>query len=96
LEVDGTLSGVLVLQPQPDHLYLDNIALTPQVQGKGYGKQLLLFTEAFARERGLTEIRLVTNEAMVENIALYTRRGFVETERKDEYGYRRVHMRKTL
>lgn len=96
LELNGVVSGLLVLQPEPDHLYLDNIAVAPQAQGHGYGKLLMRFTEAFARGRGLKEIRLLTNETMVENIALYKRWGFVETERKEEYGYRRVFMRKAL
>ena len=96
LEVEGVVSGLLVLQPEPDHLWLDNIAVAPNAQGHGYGKQLMQFTEAFARERDLNEIRLLTNEMMVENIAMYKRWGFVETERREEYGYRRVFMRKLL
>ena len=96
LELDGQVSGVLVLQPEPDYLWLDNIALAPHLQGQGYGKQLMQFTEQFARERGLHEIRLLTNEMMTENIERYTRWGFVETARTEEDGYRRVFMRKVL
>ena len=96
LEVGGEISGLLVLQPEPDHLWLDNIAVAPNAQGHGYGKQLMQFTEAFARERDLNEIRLLTNETMVENIAMYKRWGFIETERREDYGYRRVFMRKLL
>jgi hypothetical protein len=33
---------------------------------------------------------------MVENLQLYPRLGFVETERRVEDGYRRVYFRKTL
>ena len=96
LELDGQVSGLLVLQLQPDYLWLDNIALAPHAQGQGHGKQLMRFTEQFAREHGLNEIRLLTSEKMTENIERYTRWGFVETERRDEHGYRRVYMRKML
>lgn len=96
LELAGQVSGLLVLKPEPEYLWLDNIALAPQAQGQGYGKQLMQFTEQFAKERGLHEIRLLTNEKMTENIERYTRWGFVEMERKEEDGYRRVFMRKLL
>jgi hypothetical protein len=33
---------------------------------------------------------------MTENIGLYSKLGFVETERKQEQGYKRVYMRKIL
>jgi hypothetical protein len=41
-------------------------------------------------------VRLYTNEAMTENIALYSRIGFMETHRAEERGLRRVYMIKTL
>ncbi len=45
---------------------------------------------------GLPEVSLYTNEAMVENLRLYPRLGFVETGRRVEDGYRRVFFRKSL
>jgi len=41
-------------------------------------------------------VYLYTNELMVENIALYVRHGYVEYERRQEQGFRRVFMRKAL
>jgi hypothetical protein len=41
-------------------------------------------------------VTLYTNEAMVENLRLYRRLGFVETDRRVEDGYRRVFFRKSL
>jgi hypothetical protein len=57
---------------------------------------LLDFAERHALDVGYPSIRLYTNEAMSENIALYTRRGYVETHRVEENGLRRVHMSKSL
>lgn len=93
---EHTLSGFVVLVDTENYLLLDNIAVSPAVKGQGYGRQLLEFAERHALEAGYPSIRLYTNEAMSENIALYTRRGFVETHRVEENGLRRVHMSKKL
>jgi ribosomal protein S18 acetylase RimI-like enzyme len=96
LDVDGTVEGVVVLVPEEVSLLLDNIAVRPGAQGRGYGRMLLEFTERFACNSGYTMVRLYTNEAMTENIALYSRIGFMETHRAEELGLRRVYMIKTL
>jgi hypothetical protein len=54
------------------------------------------FTEAEARRRGYAAVELYTNEVMVENIALYLRLGYVETQRVLDRGYHRVYLRKNL
>jgi hypothetical protein len=45
---------------------------------------------------GLPEIRLYTNEAMTENLGYYPRRGYRETHRATQNGYRRVFFSKVL
>lgn len=95
-EHDGAVVGLLVLMLEPDHLLLDNVAVSPNAQGTGIGTQLLNFAEACAREHGRAEVRLYTNEAMTENIAYYRRHGFVETHRATDHRYRRVYFAKYL
>jgi ribosomal protein S18 acetylase RimI-like enzyme len=92
----GTIAAIIVLLAKPDHLLLDNIAVRPDRQGQGLGRQLIAFAEAEARRLGLTELRLYTHETMTENIALYTRLGFAETGRGHDAGYDRVFMTKRL
>src|SRR5439155_22081728 len=46
---DKTMAAIIVLLPQPDHLLLDNIAVRPDRQGHGLGRQLIAFAEAEAR-----------------------------------------------
>jgi ribosomal protein S18 acetylase RimI-like enzyme len=88
--------GVLVMRPAEDHLFVDNVAVAPDHQGKGLGRELMTFAEARARKDGLPEIRLYTNEKMRENVAVYAKLGFEETGRRLDGGYRRVFMRKRL
>jgi ribosomal protein S18 acetylase RimI-like enzyme len=93
---DGAVAAILVLVPQPDHLLLDNIAVHPDRQGHGLGRRLMAFAEQDARRRGFSELRLYTHQTMTENIALYTRLGFIETGRGHDGGYDRVFMCKQL
>lgn len=95
-EYDGRVGGLLVLIDQEDHLLLDNIAVHPDAQGRGLGRQLLDFAEAEARRRSFDELRLYTHESMTENIVLYGKLGWQETGRAVQAGFERVFMRKQL
>jgi len=95
-ETDGRVVGVLVIRASDDVLELENVAVDPAERGQGHGRALVSFAEAHARELGLTMVELYTNEAMVENLRLYPRLGYVEAGRRVEDGYRRVYFRKTL
>ena len=86
---DG-LRGLLVTQAETDHLLIDVVAVAPAAQGSGLGAALLERAERDAREGGLAELRLCTNEAMTENLEFYPRRGFHETGRAVQDGFRRV------
>ena len=90
------IAGVLVIEEQNRALLIENIAVDPVYQGHGLGRQLMAFAEECAREHGLRELRLYTNEMMTENLAFYRRLGFSEVERRVDEGYRRVFLRKSL
>ncbi len=92
----GDIVGVLVLIAEAEAMLLDNVAVHPDAQGRGHGRALIAFAEGLARKRGFKAVRLYTNEAMTENIALYGQLGFVETHRGDEKGFRRVYMTKRM
>jgi ribosomal protein S18 acetylase RimI-like enzyme len=95
VEGDET-SGVLVMRPENDHLFVETVAVRPDRQGSGLGLRLMAFAEEEARGRGLREIRLYTNEKMEENLPFYRSLGFEETGRRLDEGYRRVFMKKGL
>ncbi|KAI9831913.1 MAG: hypothetical protein M1819_004635 [Sarea resinae] len=96
VERDGVVQGILVLIPDKDTMLLDNVAVAPSAQGSGLGRRMLEYAEQSAREAGYRFMKLYTNEAMTENIGLYSRIGYVETHRAEEKGLKRVYMLKTL
>lgn len=96
LTCDDRLLGSLVTIVNDDHLLLDSIAVAPDAQGHGYGALLLRRAEDDAHDAGLAEVRLYTNAAMTENVAMYPRFGYVETHRGGQDGFRRVFFSKRL
>jgi GNAT superfamily N-acetyltransferase len=88
--------GVLVCEETADGFLVDNVAVHPERRGQGIGRALLRHAELLARQAGHCSLFLYTNEAMTENIAMYLRAGYVETERRQEQGFRRVFLRKAL
>ena len=96
IEHDGIVQGLLVLIPQTDAMLLDNVAVSPRAQGLGLGRMMLAYAEQAAIVAGYRFIKLYTNEAMTENIALYSRIGYAETHRVEENGLRRVYMVKPV
>src|SRR6202046_935519 len=73
LMVDGALAGLLETILRPDHLWIENVAVTPERQGRGYGRLLLAYAAGRAAEAGRFEIRLQTNQAFAANLALYAK-----------------------
>lgn len=96
LELDGEVVGLIILKSAADHLLLSNVAVSPDHQGRGLGSKLIAHAEAQARQRGLREMRLFTNELMHENLAVYGKLGWVEYDRAEQDGFRRVFMKKEL
>jgi GNAT superfamily N-acetyltransferase len=88
--------GLIVLVETGGRLLVENVAVDLDRQGEGIGRRLLGFAEDEARRAGLDTLALYTHEKMSENLTLYTRLGYVETERRTERGFSRVFMEKRL
>jgi len=69
----GALVGLIETIPRSDHLWIENVAVAPDRQGRGYGRLLLSRAETRAAAAGRGEIRLMTNAAFAANLALYAR-----------------------
>jgi len=93
IEEDDQMRGFMIAWPQADAYLVDNLAVDPLAQGRGLGRKLIDHAAAEARRLGLPALRLYTNAAMSENLALYRRIGFIETRRAMENGLNRVYMR---
>ena len=90
------LVGVLELELRDDHLWIENVAIAPTHQGRGHGRRFLQHAETVARDHGREEIRLLTNERYLANIAMYERYGYAETHREPHKGTDLVYFRKSL
>ena len=94
--VDGEIAGYIIGVPRGDTYLVENMAVTPLFQGRGIGSRLLAHAEKTALAGGAKASELFTHAKMVENIALYKHRGYVESEEGSNPAASRVHMRKVL
>ena len=93
---ESLFAGYVVFYRENNHMHLENVAVIPECAGKGIGRGLVDYVEKIAREKHLDAIELYTNEAMTENLTLYPKLGYLETERKQQDGFNRVFFRKSL
>lgn len=96
LDAEGSILGILELIAHADHLWIENVAVAPDQQGRGFGRRLLAHADDEAGRRGLDSIGLLTNERYVDNIAMYTRYGYRETHRAPYLGSDLVYFRKAI
>lgn len=94
--VADQVAGLIVLAPMADALVIENVAVAPDHQSRGLGRQLLTFAETTAVAHGLRTARLFTHERMVTNITWYERHGYVISGTEQVPFGRLVHMRKSL
>ncbi len=92
----ASLIGYVVFYAEGDHLHLENVAVFPDYSGKGIGKKLVEYVEQTARDKSLNAVRLYTNTVMTENLAMYPKLGYMETERKIQDGFSRIFFRKAV
>jgi ribosomal protein S18 acetylase RimI-like enzyme len=95
-EREGELVGLIVLGVDPEGFLVDNVAVDPSYQGRGVGRALLEHAEDAARRAGFDSIYLYTHERMTENLALYSRIGYVEYDRRAQGDAFLVYLRKQL
>ena len=79
-----------------NHLWIENIAVAPPLQGKGIGRRLLAHAETLARDAGLAEIRLLTNGAFEANVRLYEGVGYRITHSEPFMGGTTLYFSKTI
>jgi GNAT superfamily N-acetyltransferase len=96
LHADGELAALVETVPRADHLLVENVAVAPAFQGRGFGRDLLAHVERLAASLGYGEVRLYTNQRFAENVRLYLRLGY-RIDREEEFsGGVMVHMSKPV
>lgn len=96
LYASDVLAALIETIAQADHLLIQNVAVAPPFQGRGFGRQLLAHAEQLAASLGYRETRLYTNKLFAANLVLYGRLGY-RVDREEEFkGGIAVHMSKRL
>ena len=93
---DDRIVGMIETMLEDDHLWIENVCVAPQAQGRGIGRLLLERAERKALEAGRRELRLLTNGAFEANVLLYKRHGYSVDREEPFMGGMTVYMSKTL
>lgn len=85
----GAALGTVHLRDLGDRTaYFGTFAVSPRAQGRGVGKELMTYAEAFARDRiGAERMRMTVIDQRTELIAFYERRGYVQTGEREPFPY---------
>ena len=94
--IAGEIAGLIETMTRDDHLWIENVAVSPARQGMGLGRRLLAHAEETAERSGLTKISLLTNADFKTNVTLYEKIGYVTTVREPFMGGTILYMSKTL
>ena len=87
-EQQGQLLACCHIADEDGHGYFGMFAVSPQAQGGGVGKQVMLHAEGFAAEQWqLPSMQMTVIDCRDELIAFYERRGYVRTGIKKPFPY---------
>jgi mannose-6-phosphate isomerase-like protein (cupin superfamily)/ribosomal protein S18 acetylase RimI-like enzyme len=96
LFIGDALAGLIETVADGEFLLIENLAIRPHCQKRGYGGDLLRWAESIADQAGLRGLRLCTNRRFAENIRFYERFGFLIEREAPHGGGVIVYMRKML
>ncbi len=97
--VDGKAVGTCALYKVGEHSYeLAKMAVHPSSQGLGIGDQLMIEAENWAKQKGATEVLILSNTILNPAISLYQKHGYKTVHLGSHPDYERcnIEMRKTL
>ena len=96
LEVDRTLAALIEMIPESEWLLIENLAVAPAFQRRGYARVLLERAQETAFALGLQGLQLFTNSLFESNVDLYLRHGFSIDREEPFMGGVTVYMSKSL
>ena len=87
---DGQAVGAATMRWKVEPCEIVELAIAPERQGQGLGKQFVEWLIEQARGRGKREVLVGTANSSIDNIAFYQRCGFrMDHVRKDYFWYHR-------
>jgi GNAT superfamily N-acetyltransferase len=88
MEVDGALAGAATMRWRGNPCEIVELAIAPERQGQGLGRQLVAWLAAEARRRSQPAIIVGTGNASIGNIVFYQKCGFrMDHVRPDYFWY---------
>jgi GNAT superfamily N-acetyltransferase len=90
----SALMALIESVPDGDYLLIENVAVAPNAQGRGFGKRLMKHAEELAAASGLKGTRLYTNKLFAANLRLYEALGYRVDREEALNGGIAVHMSK--
>ena len=100
IAVEGdALIACAFAKPQPGHLYIGKVAVSPHRQGEGIGRLLMQAAQELALQKGLAALELETRIELHENHRTFAALGFARIAENAHAGYNRttsIRMRKRL
>ena len=84
IEEDGRMAGYLQILDEADRIYVQNIAISPEFQGKGIGSRIL---KGLQRQAAARQVPLQLGTFRTNTLAqkLYARLGFRQTGATDTH-----------
>ena len=91
---EGTVCGVILGYEKPDMFmgkvaYIELLAVLPECQGKGYGKNLIQKFEEFAVQKKIKQLSLRTG-CYMKAFHIYHHLGFIDTRDDQRYMIRHI------
>lgn len=96
LFAESELAALVETIQRENDVLIENVAVEPRFQKRGYGKRMVAHAEHLAAQAGLSVVRLYTNSLFKENLRLYASLGY-DVEREEALnGGVAIHMLKRV
>ncbi len=82
---DKKITASVLLEKRDEALYIGMLTVSPELQGRGVGKELLKTAEAYAKQLRCNKIEMTVISVRHELIAWYERHGYKDTGKRKRF-----------
>ncbi len=79
------ITACVLLEKRAEALYLGMLSVSPELQGRGVGKELLKTAEVYAEQLKCSKIEMTVISLRHELIAWYQRHGYIDTGKRKRF-----------